>query len=152
MQFLVKTTFFYLLSKMSIDPNFKEIPAYIPKKGEEFMSSGQLKHFIHKLSVWRDQLVFEAENTINHIKEDSAPVADNSDRATIEEEFAIELRTRDRERKLINKIDKTLHIIDMGDYGYCKTCGIEIALKRLEARPTADQCIDCKTISEKKEI
>jgi DnaK suppressor protein len=116
------------------------------------MSKGQLKHFIYKLNVWRDQLVYEAENTINHIQEDSAPVADINDRATIEEEFALELRTRDRERKLINKIDKTLHTIDIGDYGYCKTCGIEITLKRLEARPTADQCIDCKTISEKKEI
>ncbi|MDE0949403.1 MAG: TraR/DksA C4-type zinc finger protein, partial [Candidatus Thioglobus sp.] len=71
---------------------------------------------------------------------------------TIEEEFALELRTRDRERKLINKIDKTLHLIDTGDYGYCKTCGIEIALNRLEARPTADQCIDCKTVEERKEI
>ena len=116
------------------------------------MSNGQLKHFIHKLNVWRDQLVYEAENTINHIQEDSALVADINDRATIEEEFALELRTRDRERKLISKIDKTLHIIDMGEYGYCKTCSIEIGLKRLEARPTADQCIDCKTISEKKEI
>ena len=137
---------------MTTEPNFNEIPAYIPKKGEDFMSKGQIKHFIHKLNVWRDQLVYEAENTINHIQEDSTPVADINDRATIEEEFALELRTRDRERKLINKIDKTLHMIDMGDYGYCKTCGIEITLQRLEARPTADQCIDCKTISEKKEI
>ena len=113
---MVKTTFFYILTLMT-DPNFDEIPAYIPKKGEEFMSPGQLKHFIHKLNVWRDQLVSEAESTINHIQEDSTPVADINDRATIEEEFALELRTRDRERKLINKIDKTLHLIDMGDYG-----------------------------------
>ena len=123
-----------------------------PKSVKNLCQNGQIKHFIHKLNVWRDQLVFEAENTINHIQEDSAPVADINDRATIEEEFALELRTRDRERKLINKIDKTLHTIDKGDYGYCKTCGIEITLQRLEARPTADQCIDCKTISEKKEI
>ena len=85
-QFLVKTTFFYKLTLMT-DPNFDEIPAYIPKKGEEFMSSGQLKHFIHKLNVWRDQLVSEAESTINHIQEDSTPVADINDRATIEEEL-----------------------------------------------------------------
>ena len=137
---------------MTTEPNFNEIPSYIVKKGEDFMSDGQLKHFIHKLNVWRDQLVFEAENTITHIKEDSAPVADINDRATIEEEFALELRTRDRERKLISKIDKTLHIMDIGEYGYCNTCGVEIALNRLEARPTADQCIDCKTVSEKKEI
>ena len=95
---------------MTSEPNFNEIPAYIPKKGEKFMSKGQLKHFIHKLNVWRDQLVYEAENTINHIQEDSTPVADDSDRATIEEEFAIELRTRDRERKLINKNMEYLHI------------------------------------------
>ena len=137
---------------MTTEPNFEEVPSYIAKKGEEFMNNGQIKHFVHKLNVWREQLVYEAENTINHIQEDSAPVADTNDRATIEEEFALELRTRDRERKLISKIDKTLHVIDMGEYGYCKTCGIEIGLKRLEARPTADQCIDCKTISEKKEI
>jgi len=149
---LVKTTFFCKLTQMIAEPNFEEIPAYIPQKDEEFMNQGQLEHFIHKLDVWRNQLVFEAENTINHIQEDSTPVADINDRATIEEEFALELRTRDRERKLIAKIDKTLHLIDMGDYGYCKTCGVEITLQRLEARPTADQCIDCKTISEKKEI
>ena len=149
---MVKTTFFCKLKQMIAEPNFEEIPAYIPQKDEEFMNQGQLEHFIHKLGVWRNQLVFEAENTINHIQEDSTPVADINDRATIEEEFALELRTRDRERKLIAKIDKTLHLIDMGDYGYCKTCGIEITLQRLEARPTADQCIDCKTISEKKEI
>ena len=137
---------------MTTEPNFEEIPSYIAKKGEEFMNNGQIKHFVHKLNVWREQLVYEAENTINHIQEDSAPISDNNDRATIEEEFALELRTRDRERKLISKIDKTLYIIEMGEYGYCKTCGIEIGLKRLEARPTADQCIDCKTISEKKEI
>ncbi len=137
---------------MTAEPNFEEVPSYIAKKGEEFMNNGQLKHFIHKLNVWREQLVYEAENTINHIQEDSAPVADINDRATIEEEFTLELRTRDRERKLISKIDKTLHIIETGEYGYCKTCGIEISLERLEARPTADQCIDCKTISEMKEI
>ena len=123
-----------------------------PKRVKILCQKASIKHFIHKLNVWRDQLVFEAENTINHIQEDSTPVADINDRATIEEEFALELRTRDRERKLINKIDNTLHTIDVGDYGYCKTCGIEITLKRLEARPTADKCIDCKTISEKKEI
>nr|MCS5586731.1 RNA polymerase-binding protein DksA [Gammaproteobacteria bacterium] len=90
--------------------------------------------------------------TINHIQEDSTQVADINDRATLEEEFALELRTRDRERKLIGKIEKTLHIIELGDYGYCTTCGTEISLVRLEARPTADECIDCKTIAERKEV
>jgi DnaK suppressor protein len=132
--------------------DYQDIPHYTPKKDEEFMSDAQLDHFRNKLNTWRDQLVSDAESTISHIQEDSTPVADINDRATLEEEFALELRTRDRERKLIGKIDKTLHIIEMGDYGYCKTCGAEIAFVRLEARPTADECIDCKTIAEKKEV
>jgi len=132
--------------------NLQDIPDYKPTKDEEFMSAGQLEHFKNKLMAWRDQLVREAESTIHHIQEDSNQVADINDRATLEEEFALELRTRDRERKLISKIDKTLHIIELGDYGYCKTCGAEIALQRLEARPTADECIDCKTVAEKREV
>jgi DnaK suppressor protein len=132
--------------------DYQDLPHYTPKKDEEFMNTDQLDHFKNKLNVWRDQLVSDAESTINHIQEDSTQVADINDRATLEEEFALELRTRDRERKLISKIDKTLHIIEMGDYGYCKTCGTEIALIRLEARPTADECIDCKTIAEKREV
>ncbi|MDB2590307.1 RNA polymerase-binding protein DksA [Candidatus Thioglobus sp.] len=132
--------------------DYQDIPHYVSKKGEEFMSQAQLDHFINKLNIWRNQLVSDAESTISHIQKDSTQVADINDRATLEEEFALELRTRDRERKLIGKIDKTLHIIEMGDYGYCKTCGAEISLVRLEARPTANECIDCKTISEKKEV
>jgi DnaK suppressor protein len=132
--------------------DYQDIPHYALKKGEEFMSKAQLDHFISKLNIWREQLVSDAESTISHIQKDSTQVADINDRATLEEEFALELRTRDRERKLIGKIDKTLHIIEIGDYGYCKTCGAEISLVRLEARPTANECIDCKTISEKKEV
>ncbi|SMN15700.1 C4-type zinc finger protein, DksA/TraR family [uncultured Candidatus Thioglobus sp.] len=132
--------------------DYQDIPNYSPKANEEFMNAEQLNHFKNKLGVWRNQLVDDAESTINHIQEDSTQVADINDRATLEEEFALELRTRDRERKLIAKIDKTLHTIEMGDYGYCKTCGAEIALVRLEARPTADECIDCKTIAEKREV
>jgi DnaK suppressor protein len=134
------------------EPDFENIPAYKPAKNEEFMSSGQVDHFKSKLNSWKDQLVSDAESTITHIQEDSTQVADINDRATLEEEFALELRTRDRERKLISKIEKTLHLIELGDYGYCKTCGAEISLVRLEARPTADECIDCKTIAEKKEV
>ena len=134
------------------EPDFENIPAYKPAKNEEFMSSGQVDHFKSKLNSWKDQLVSDAESTITHIQEDSNQVADINDRATLEEEFALELRTRDRERKLITKIEKTLHLIELGDYGYCKTCGAEISLVRLEARPTADECIDCKTIAEKKEV
>ncbi|CAC9468851.1 C4-type zinc finger protein, DksA/TraR family [uncultured Gammaproteobacteria bacterium] len=134
------------------EPNFQDIPNYKPKKNEDFMSEGQIEHFKEKLNAWMKQLISDAETTITHIQEDSSKVADDNDRATLEEEFALELRTRDRERQLIIKIDKTLHLIEMGDYGYCKTCGAEIALPRLEARPTADECIDCKTIAERKEV
>jgi DnaK suppressor protein len=134
------------------DPDFQAISDYQPKDGEEFMNSNQVEHFRSKLLAWRDQLLDGVESTKHHIQEDSAKVADINDRATLEEEFALELRTRDRERKLISKIDKTLHSIELGDYGYCKTCGTEISLVRLEARPTADECIDCKTIAEKKEV
>ena len=134
------------------EPDFQDIPAYKPAKNEEFMSTGQIEHFQTKLNTWRKQLISDAESTITHIQEDSTQVADINDRATLEEEFALELRTRDRERKLISKIEKTLHIIDLGDYGYCKTCGAEISLVRLEARPTADECIDCKTIAERTEV
>lgn len=134
------------------DPDFQDIATYQPAKGENFMSQGQIEHFTTKLNAWKEQLISDAESTINYIQEDSTQVADINDRATLEEEFALELKTRDRERKLISKIEKTLHIIDLGDYGYCKTCGTEISLMRLEARPTADECIDCKTIAEKKEV
>jgi RNA polymerase-binding protein DksA len=134
------------------EPNFQDIPAYKPSKNEDFMSTTQMEHFKNKLTMWKDQLISDAESTINHIQEESNQVADINDRATLEEEFALELRTRDRERKLISKIDKTLHVIELGDYGYCKTCGAEISLTRLEARPTADECIDCKTVAEKREI
>ncbi|WP_369177705.1 RNA polymerase-binding protein DksA [Candidatus Thiodubiliella endoseptemdiera] len=134
------------------EPIFQDIPDYKSKKGEDFMSDGQTQHFKAKLNAWKDQLINDAETTITHIQEDSSKVADINDRATLEEEFALELRTRDRERKLIGKIEKTLHLIELGDYGYCKTCGAEISLMRLEARPTADECIDCKTIAERKEV
>ncbi|KAA0443344.1 MAG: RNA polymerase-binding protein DksA [Candidatus Thioglobus sp.] len=134
------------------EPIFQDIPNYEPKKGEEFMNDKQSEHFKTKLNAWKKQLINDAETTISHIQEDSSKVADINDRATLEEEFTLELRTRDRERKLISKIDKTLHLIEIGEYGFCKTCGAEISLMRLEARPTADECIDCKTIAELKEV
>jgi len=93
----------------------------------------------------------EVDRTMSHMQDESSTMADVNDRATQEEEFAIELRTRDRERKLIRKIEKSIKNIEDEDYGYCETCGIEIGLRRLEARPTATQCIDCKTLAEIKE-
>lgn len=124
---------------------------YEPAKNEEYMSDAQLTHFRKLLLDWKEQLLDEAESTKNYIQDESTAMPDINDRATQEEEFALALRTRDRERKLIRKIDKSLAEMDSGDYGFCQTCGVEIGLRRLEARPTATQCIDCKTLSEMKE-
>ncbi|MDO4249905.1 MAG: RNA polymerase-binding protein DksA [Moraxella sp.] len=118
---------------------------------EEYMSDSQLEHFKNLLQNWKTELLEEAERTKNYIHEETNTMADINDRATQEEEFALALRTRDRERKLVRKIDKSLADIESGDYGYCETCGVEIGLRRLEARPTATQCIDCKTLAEIKE-
>lgn len=118
---------------------------------EEYMSEAQLTHFENILKAWKQQLAGDAESTKTYIQDESAALSDTNDRATQEEEFALALRTRDRERKLIRKIDKSLAEIYNGDYGFCETCGVEIGLRRLEARPTATQCIDCKTLSEIKE-
>lgn len=131
--------------------NNKTFTPYEPAKDEEYMSDEQLEHFRALLLTWKGELMSEAERTKDYINEETSAMADINDRATQEEEFALALRTRDRERKLIRKIDKSIAEIDTGDYGYCETCGIEIGLKRLEARPTATQCIDCKTLSEMKE-
>ncbi|MDR9497668.1 MAG: RNA polymerase-binding protein DksA [Hydrogenovibrio sp.] len=126
-------------------------PAYQPKPGEEYMSPEMLAHFREKLLAWRRQLVHEATTTVSHLRSDSSTPADPSDRASQEEEFALELRTRDRERKLISKIDKSLKDIETGDYGYCKISGDEIGLARMEARPTATMTVEMKTKQEMRE-
>jgi len=115
------------------------------------MNDEQLEHFRQLLLSWRVELVDEVRGTVNHMRDEAANFPDPADRATQEEEFSLELRTRDRERKLIKKIDKTLERIQEDDYGYCDACGIEIGIQRLEARPTATLCIDCKTLAEIKE-
>ena len=124
---------------------------YQPAAEEEYMNDAQLAHFRKILLDWKEQLISEAESTKSYIQDESTAMPDINDRATQEEEFALALRTRDRERKLIRKIDKSIAEIDSGDYGFCETCGVEIGVRRLEARPTATQCIDCKTLSEMKE-
>ena len=124
---------------------------YKQKKGEEYMSEGQAAHFTEILDTWKKDLMQEVDRTVDHMQDEAANFPDPADRATQEEEFSLELRTRDRERKLIKKIDDTLDLISSGEYGYCDTCGVEIGLKRLEARPTATQCIDCKSLDEIKE-
>ena len=133
------------------DSQFRNFTPYKPKRSEEYLSEGQLDHLRGILSQWRTQLMEEVDRTVNHMQDDAANFPDPADRATQEEEFSIELRTRDRERKLIKKINRTIDSLETDDFGYCETCGIEIGIKRLEARPTATQCIDCKTIEEIKE-
>ncbi|WP_087022064.1 RNA polymerase-binding protein DksA [Thaumasiovibrio subtropicus] len=124
---------------------------YQEKPGEEYMNEDQLAHFTKILEAWRNQLREEVDRTVHHMQDEAANFPDPVDRAAQEEEFSLELRNRDRERKLIKKIEKTLQKIEDDDFGFCESCGIEIGVRRLEARPTADLCIDCKTLAEIKE-
>lgn len=124
---------------------------YQAKEDEEYMNGAQMEHFQKILGAWRDQLREEVDRTVHHMQDEAANFPDPVDRAAQEEEFSLELRTRDRERKLIKKIEKTLKRIEDDDFGFCDACGIEIGIRRLEARPTADLCIDCKTLAEIKE-
>ena len=133
------------------DSQFRNFTPYKTKRGEKYMSEEQLAHLKEILVNWRTELMEEVDRTVNHMQDEAANFPDPADRATQEEEFSLELRTRDRERKLIKKIDGMLERITIDDYGYCDACGIEIGVKRLEARPTATLCIDCKTLSEIKE-
>lgn len=129
----------------------KGFQPYEPQKREQYMNEQQLVHFRDLLVQWKLQLQEEVERTVSHMRDDANNYADPADRATQEEEFALELRTRDRERKLIRKIDETLERIRKEDYGFCDQCGVEIGLRRLEARPTATLCVDCKTLEEIRE-
>ncbi len=130
---------------------FQDFKPYIPAEGEEYMNEAQQEHFRKILEGWRDELMRESEKTVNNMQDEALNLPDPNDRATQEEGFSLELRTRDRERKLLAKIEKTLRRLGLDDYGYCDTCGIEIGIKRLEARPTAELCIDCKEVEEQKE-
>jgi DnaK suppressor protein len=130
---------------------FKNFTPWVEREGESYMNPGQLEHFRGMLLRWRQELMEEVDRTVHYMQDEAANYADPLDRATQEEEFSIELRTRDRERKLIKKIDQMLERIDEDDFGYCDTCGVEIGIRRLEARPTATQCVDCKTLDEMRE-
>lgn len=130
---------------------FDDFKPYKPGRGESYMNDEQIEHFRGILLNWRGELVDEVTRTVSHMKDEAANFPDPADRATQEEEFSLELRTRDRERKLIKKIDSTLDRLQNDDYGYCDACGVEIGIQRLEARPTATMCIDCKTLAEIKE-
>ena len=127
------------------------IKPYVPKKGEKYMNKKQLEHFHAVLLAWRRELEEEITRTVQQMRDEPENPPDPNDRASQETDMSLELRSRDRERKLIKKIDEALKRMETGDYGYCESCGVEIGLERLEARPTAELCIDCKTQDELRE-
>jgi DnaK suppressor protein len=129
----------------------KAIPPYKPKGKEEYMNERQLSYFRKMLEDMKRELSQDIDRTVHTMQDEATIFADPNDRASQESDMSLELRNRDRERKLIKKIDETIGRIDTGEYGYCDSCGIEIGLKRLEARPTATLCIDCKTLDELRE-
>jgi len=129
----------------------KPFPPYKPKAREEYMNPKQLAHFRKMLEEMKRGLSQDIDRTVHTMQNEATVFADPNDRASQESDMSLELRNRDRERKLIKKIDETIARIDSGEYGYCESCGVEIGLKRLEARPTATLCIDCKTLDEFKE-
>src|SRR6056300_395742 len=131
--------------------NKSKIAPYKSKKNEKYMSVAMKTHFVAVLLLWKEHLLDEMQKTFDHLRTKGETYADPVDRASQEEEFAFELRTRDRERKLISKIAVSLEKIKQDDYGWCDSCGDEIGIKRLEARPTATHCIHCKTLDEIKE-
>jgi len=129
----------------------KAVPSYVAKKGEEYMNARQRTHFRKILEQLKAELSEEIDRTVHTMQDEATVFADPNDRASQESDMALELRNRDRERKLIKKIDEALDRLDAHDYGYCESCGVEIGIRRLEARPTADLCIECKTLQEMKE-
>ena len=127
------------------------IQPYTIRKTEKYMSSKMHEHFVSRLTALRQRLLEGGDKIVTHMKEEAINYPDPNDRASQEEDFRLELRTRDRERKLLKKIEESLELLREKDYGYCEVCGVEIGLRRLEARPTATLCIDCKTLDEIKE-
>ncbi|HET7587027.1 MAG TPA: RNA polymerase-binding protein DksA [Gammaproteobacteria bacterium] len=138
-------------SRSALHGPFPGFKPYKAKRGEKYMNDAQKAHFRAILEAWKQELMEEVDRTVHHMQDEAANFPDPNDRATQESEFSLELRTRDRERKLTKKINESLADIDSDDYGYCESCGVEIGIRRLEARPTATQCIDCKTLDEIRE-
>jgi len=136
---------------MAVELTRKSFTPYAAKKGEEYMNAKQRSHFRKILEALKAELSEEIDRTVHTMQDEATVFADPNDRASQESDMALELRNRDRERKLIKKIDETIGRIDANEYGYCESCGVEIGLKRLEARPTATLCIDCKTLDELRE-
>jgi len=144
-----KTRASFSTQNIDVQPLYGE--AYKFKKGEEYMNEDQVQHFHNILNAWKADLMQEVDETVHHMQDEAANFPDPNDRASQETEFALELRSRDRGRKLVKKIDESISMLKREDYGYCEICGVEIGVRRLEARPTANQCIDCKTLDEIKE-
>ena len=132
-------------------PEEKAKIPYVPEEGEEYMNPKQLAHFRKILEGMKLELGQDIDRTVHTMQDEATLFADPNDRASQESDMALELRSRDRERKLIKKIDEIIAKIDSGEYGYCDSCGVEIGLGRLEVRPTATLCIDCKTLDEIRE-
>ena len=128
-----------------------KVAPYKPKKGEDYMNPKQLAHFRKILGDLKKELAQEIDQAVHTMQDDATIFADPNDRASQESDIALELRNRDREWKLIKKIDDIIIRIDEDNYGFCDKCGIEIGLRRLEVRPTATLCIDCKTLDEIRE-
>jgi DnaK suppressor protein len=128
-----------------------KVGAYKPTESEPYMSKRQLKYFREKLVAWKEEILLGNRETISGMQENVAPIPDLVDRAASEADRALELRTRDRQRKLINKIDQAIRRIDDGEYGYCEETGEPIGVKRLEARPTATLCLEAQERHERKE-
>lgn len=146
-----KTTTANLEQRKRTLEGFSHFTPYQEKKGEEYMSPRMLEHFREILEAWKRELMEEVDRTVHHMQDEAANFPDPNDRASQESEFSMELRTRDRERKLLKKINESLDLIDESEYGFCESCGVEIGVRRLEARPTATLCIDCKTLDEIRE-
>ncbi len=127
------------------------VKPYQRKKGEKYMNKKQVAHFRELLQAWRKELLDDLVRTVHHMRDEMDVHSDPNDRASRETDISLELRSRDRESKLVKKIDEALERIDSGEYGYCEVCGVEIGVERLEARPTAELCIDCKTLDEIRE-
>jgi DnaK suppressor protein len=136
---------------MPVELTRKSFTPYAPTKGEDYMNARMRTHFRKMLEQLKSELSEEIDRTVHTMQDEATVFADPNDRASQESDMALELRNRDRERKLIKKIDETIGRIDANEYGYCESCGVEIGLKRLEARPTATLCIDCKTLDELRE-
>ncbi len=138
-------------NKAPSSSSYTDFTPYELKDGEEYMNDAQVEHFRNILQNWKRSLMEEVDRTVHHMQDEAANFPDPTDRATQESEFSLELRTRDRERKLIRKIDSSLRRIDDHDFGFCESCGSDIGIRRLEARPTAEMCVDCKSLEEIRE-